>query len=117
MPWKGVQSTWLDGYTWTGPVDAAGRPDGHGVLTYPAADSWEYLEGGMAAGREHGTWVHKWKVAWHGTWDSAQYKDGAYQSHKVRPAPPRPPETGARACGGLVVGGGRVPRPPPADVL
>ena len=38
MPWKGITGDWSNGYTWTGPVDAGGRPDGHGVVAHPAND-------------------------------------------------------------------------------
>ncbi len=109
MPSKGSAGDLADGYTWTGPVDDGGRPDGHGVLAYPAGYSCEYEEGTMAAGLQQGGWVRKYRA---GKWASFQYKDDAYQSFKARPAPPRPPEGGARAWGRRGAGGGRIFTPP-----
>ncbi len=70
MPWPGPDN--LDGITWTGPIDAAGRPDGHGVVAFPADDPCEFQEGRMAAGRVDGWRVVKRRD---GRWWTQQLED------------------------------------------
>ncbi len=57
------------GSKWTGQVDLAGLPQGYGVVWCSVGDPWEYYEGGMVAGKQHGRWIVKWRdgtpLRWH----------------------------------------------------
>ena len=83
---------WRDGYKWTGHVDAAGLPQGHGVVAC-RADSYTE-EGGMVAGKRQGRWIQKQN----GAWRSWQYEDGAYQSCQVHLGPALGGRPRWRAC-------------------
>ncbi len=97
---------WFAGCTWTGLVDVAGQPAGHGAVLYPANFPCEFCEGVIVAGTKVGRWIEKWRD---GTWLSRQYVDG-FQSKTVRPGPrpfgPAPARgRGRAACGVGMVGG------------
>jgi hypothetical protein len=84
MQWRGING---EPCTWMGVADAAGRPDGHGVLAYPANHEIECAEGAMAAGRRQGAWITKFRS---GTWLLVQWityngDDPQPGSHKVHP--------------------------------
>jgi hypothetical protein len=73
---------------WRGPVDAQGRPHGHGIRAFPSADyPMEFDEGVMEAGCKQGTWVSKYRS---GLWECTRdwNNDTCDGLGEVRPSAP-----------------------------
>ena len=88
IAWRGSKSNWEDGITWRGE-HAKGRPNGHGVLVFPAADSWRwYAVGTMADGYMQAWWAFRYRDS---TWSTFHYKDDEVHGLTEVAAPPLAP--------------------------
>ncbi len=101
MKWNGSKGDWRVTAKWRGGTDAAGRPQGLGVLTWPENDHPnDFAEGAMVAGNMQGQWVVKYKD---GTWFSSLFKDDVYRDCTVSFAP-TPSSDGLRSLGLFYLG-------------
>jgi hypothetical protein len=75
-------------------ADGAERPEGHGVLEYPADNDAEWAEGAMADGRRWGPWVIKVRD---GRWQTHEYEGDV--PHNVKVPSPRAPASLPRSIG------------------